>query len=169
MKDPIVTIVARAGGEPELRYLNSGVAVMTVRAAWSHDRRPDAGGEWISENTTWSTIEWWDRAAEHTAELAIEKGDLLRVTGALRLEDFTRRDGTAGSVLKLKADGTPRVWRKKDRAGSATGWTDQQGGAPAPGPARTPENSPGRGAALTGDAPAGPASNGGAVHDDPPF
>lgn len=157
MKDPIVTITARTGGEPDLRYLNDGTAVCAVRAAWSHDR-PDGNGGWIEVHNTWSTVEWWGKAAEHTAELGIGSGDLIRVTGALYMDEFTRRDGTLGSTLKLRADGTPRVWPKKGNSGggSGVGWTDQQGQGTAA-PASGPENTPGRGAGLIGG------------HDDPPF
>lgn len=144
MKDPIVTVTARTAAEPELRFLNTGTAVATVRAVWTHDRRPDNNGDWIKEHETWLTIEWWDKAAEHTADLAIGKGDLVRVTGALFMDEYTRRDGSPGQSLKMKADGTPRVWRKRERDGNGNGQTA---------PARAPENTPA----------------GGAGHDDPPF
>lgn len=125
MRDPIVTVTARTGGEPDLRFLNDGTAVCAVRAAWSNDR-PDGNGGWIEDHNTWSTIEWWGKAAEHTAELNIGKGDLIRATGSLFMDEFTRRDGSPGQTLKLRADGTPRVWQKKDRT---------QGQAPAAAPA----------------------------------
>lgn len=155
MKDPVVTITARTGGQPELRFLNDGTAVCAVRAAWSHDR-PDGKGGWVEVHNTWATIEWWGKAAEQTAELGIGSGDLIRVTGAIWQDQYTRKDGTPGQTLKVRCDGTPRVWPKKEQQESGTGWTDGQG-APAP------EN------AATGGRAAGLMGGGGAGHDDPPF
>ncbi|GAA1333190.1 hypothetical protein GCM10009592_26740 [Brachybacterium rhamnosum] len=155
MKHPVVTITARTGGEPELRYTNSGIAVCKVRAAWSKDIPPATpGGDWDRENTTWVTVEWWRKAAEQVAELAIGKGDTIRVTGSLFMEEFTRRDGSIGQGLKLTADGTPAVWPKRDA---------QDGGGQAP--ARTPENTPAQGG---GQAQQQGFGNGGG-YDDPPF
>lgn len=149
MKLPIVTVTARTGAEPELRFLNDGTAVCAVRAVWSQDVPPEQqGGEWTSARETWATIEWWGKAGEHTADLAIGKGDTIRVTGALWMDEYTRRDGSPGQTLKLRADGTPKHWPKGERgAQSGTGRAGQS--APAP-------SSP-------------PASTGGASHDDPPF
>lgn len=156
MRHPVVTITAHTGGEPELRYTNSGIAVCKVRAAWSKDIPPATpGGEWDRENTTWVTVEWWRKTAEQVAELAIGKGDMVRVTGSLFMEEFTRRDGSIGQALKLTADGTPAVWPKRDG----------QGGRPQ-GPAGTPENRPG---GQGGTAPADTGFGNGGGYDDPPF
>lgn len=162
MKAPIVTVTARTGGEPDLRFLNDGTAVCSVRAVWSQDR-PDGVGGWLKEHETWLTIEWWAKAAEHTADLAIDAGDLLRVTGALFMESYTRRDGSPGQALKLRADGTPKHWRKREQGpGGDTGRAGQTAA-----PATTPENP--RPAAQGGAQPGELGHGGGVRHDDPPF
>ncbi|HEX7352508.1 single-stranded DNA-binding protein [Brachybacterium sp.] len=161
MKAPIVTVVARTGGEPELRFLNDGTGVCSVRGVWSQDK-PDGVGGWLKEHETWLTIEWWGKAAEHTADLAIESGALIRVTGMLYMDSYTRRDGTPGQTLKLRADGTPKAWPKRDRDQQPTG-TGRAGQAAPPAPA----------AGATTQGGAQPAElgygAGGARHDDPPF
>lgn len=132
MRDPIVTITARTGAEPELRYLNDGTALTTVRAAVTDDR-PDGNGGWIENHTTWYDVAWFGKAAEHVSDLGIGKGDLIRVTGSLFLDDFTRKDGTTGSALKLRADGTPKHWPKGERGEqSGTGRAGQAAPPPAP-------------------------------------
>lgn len=155
MKAPIVTVTGYTGGEPELRYFNDGTAFASVRAAWSQDR-PDGTGGWIKDHETWVTIEWRGKSAEHTADLGIGTGELVRVTGALYMDSYTRRDGSPGQTLKLRADGTPKHWTKDDRGGQRPP-AGRAGQAP---PAAAPETTP----------PAGPAGPiGGARHDDPPF
>ena len=156
MKEPVATITGRTASEPEpLRYLNDGTAVTSVRVAVTKSV-PDGNGGWTDVRTTWYAIGWFGQAAEHVSELGIGKGDLLRVTGEQWLEEYTRRDGTTGTALKVRADGTPRVWPKRDRAD----------GAPAGRAARTITDTPAPAAA-----PAPPAENTGTGggHDDPPF
>lgn len=159
MKLPVVTVTARTGGDPVLTYLNDGTALCTVRVAWSQDRPPAMeGGEWARERTTWATVEWWGRAAEHTADLNIGTGDLIRVTGALWMDEYTRRDGTPGQGLKLRADGTPRVWAAQRNRPAA--------------PAAAPQTAPAEGPSAGTPAPASrPVTNTmtGGRHDDPPF
>lgn len=148
MRDPIITITARTGAEPELRYLNDGTALTTVRAAVTDDR-PDGNGSWIENHTTWYDVAWFGKAAEHVSDLGIGKGDLIRVTGSLFLDDFTRKDGTTGSALKLRADGTPRVWAKRDQSSGTPGRAAR---TIAPAVAASPESTPAGGG-----------------YDDPPF
>lgn len=168
MKAPIVTVTARTGGEPELRFLNDGTAVCTVRAVWSQDR-PDGTGGWIKEHETWATIEWWGKAAEHTADLRIGAGDLIRVTGALFMDSYTRRDGTPGQTLKLRADGTPRHWPKRDQGDQGAPATGRAGqAAPASRPETTPAGAPSQGGAQPQELGySGGGGTGG--YSDPPF
>lgn len=162
MRDPVVTITARTGAPPELRYLNDGTALCTVRAAWSNDR-PDGNGGWISDHTTWVGIEWWADAAEMTSALNIGTGDLIRVTGHQWMDEFTRKDGSHGAGLKLRADGTPKVWPKRDPAAPAGGQGQGRGaglvgtGQPAAAPPPEPTAGPAQGTVTGGG------------HDEPPF
>ena len=82
-----VTIVGRAGKDPEMKYFDSGKARTTFSMAVSRwDSKTSA------EITDWFNIELWDKTAE-TAGTYVKKGSLLLIDGRLRVNKFTGKDG----------------------------------------------------------------------------
>ena len=96
-----VTVTGRASRDLELRFLPSGVAVGTVDIAENH-RRKD-GDQWVDDGTSWYQVTIWRAKAEAAAE-RVRKGDLVMVTGDLRVKEFEGRDGTKGKSVEITAD-----------------------------------------------------------------
>ncbi len=81
-----VTLVGRAGRDPEVRYFESGSVVcnftLAVNRATSRDDQPD-----------WFDLEVWGKTAEVAANY-VRKGSLIGVSGALKFDHW--KDKTTG-------------------------------------------------------------------------
>lgn len=91
-----ITVHGTVGGEPELRFSQSGNAVLTFSVA-------DNYGKDDKKKTTWWNIIVFGKLAENTAN-SINKGTSILVTGRLEQEEFTNKDGEKRKTTKLIAD-----------------------------------------------------------------
>ncbi len=112
-----VTIIGRLAKDVELRFTANGKAVAALTVAENH-RKKDAAGNWIDGTVTWWDCTLWDKAAENAAN-DLQKGDRLIVTGDTYTEEFTRKDGTEGKALRVRAEEVARSVRFSSASGSA--------------------------------------------------
>jgi single-strand DNA-binding protein len=80
-----VILIGYAGKDPEIRYLDSGVAVASLTLATS-ERVEERSGEW-REITEWHNLVFWRNLAEYV-EKYIRKGSLLFVEGKIRTRSW---------------------------------------------------------------------------------
>lgn len=97
-----ITLTGRAGEDARYAVTPSGKHVVNVSLAYT-EREQDERGEWRDGNTTWFRVALWDKNAEVIAR-DIRKGDLVVVTGRVRLRTYERRDGGEGYSLEVLAD-----------------------------------------------------------------
>ncbi|MGK7932307.1 MAG: single-stranded DNA-binding protein [Microcystaceae cyanobacterium] len=79
----LVNLVGRAGGDPEVRYFESGTVVCNVTLAVrrrSKDDKPD-----------WFNLEMWDKTAEIAANY-VKKGSLIGIQGSLKIDTWSDRN-----------------------------------------------------------------------------
>lgn len=88
-----VILLGRLGNDPEVKYLQSGTAVVSLSLATSRKRK-DQAGESIEE-TSWHRVKGFGRQAEIIAEHC-RKGDLLFVEGRL---DYWEAEGKRGKLM----------------------------------------------------------------------
>ena len=83
-----VTAVGNVGRPPELTSAGDNQI-----AKWSMaiNEAKKVGGDWV-ENTTWLNCIAWGRTAEIICE-RVNKGDLLMVSGPLKSNDWTDKEG----------------------------------------------------------------------------
>ncbi len=93
-----VVLLGNLTRDPELRYLQSGMAVTDIGLA-VNDRRKSANGEWVDE-TTFVDVTLWGRTAEVAGEY-LTKGSPLLVEGRLKLDSWETQDGQKRSKLKV--------------------------------------------------------------------
>ena len=78
-----VTLVGRAGRDPEVRYFESGTVVANLTLAVnrrSRDEEPD-----------WFNLEIWGRQAQIAADY-VKKGSLLGIVGSLKFDHWKDRN-----------------------------------------------------------------------------
>ena len=135
-----VILVGNLTRDPELRYIQSGMAVTDIGLA-VNDRRKTANGEWVEE-TTFVDVTVWGRTAETVCEY-LTKGSPVLFEGRLKLDTW-EKDGQKHSKLKVTCE------RMQMLGGRGQGGGDQGGG-----PARHPCNVRTRRLAIQSIRPAG--------------
>lgn len=85
-----IQIVGTIGRIDDLKYTNSGKAVLSISVAEDHNRRQN--GEWVKEGTTWWRVTAWERQAEAIDAQRLEKGTRVVVIGTVRSREW-EKDG----------------------------------------------------------------------------
>ncbi len=94
-------IVGRLGKDPEVRHLDSGVAVASFPVATSETYKDRNTGE-RRESTEWHNIVLWRGLAE-VAEKYLKKGDQVYVEGKLRTRSWDK-DGVTRYTTEIVGD-----------------------------------------------------------------
>ena len=81
-----VELLGRVGGDPEMKYTASGIAVTQLRLATDRVRK---SGE---SETDWHSVVVWDKLAEACANY-VEKGQRIYVSGRLVQNSWQADDG----------------------------------------------------------------------------
>ena len=87
-----VILLGNVGRDPEVRYLDTGVAVATFPLATSDRAYTLANGTQVPERTEWHNLVLWRGLAE-TAEKYVHKGDKLYVEGKIRTRSYDDQTG----------------------------------------------------------------------------
>lgn len=96
-----ITIVGNVGGDPDLRFTNSGDAVASFSVGVTP--RKKQGNDWVDMDTTWYRVSAWRWDAEGVAE-HVRKGDKVKVTGRLAAGTYEAKDGSTRVSLDVTAD-----------------------------------------------------------------
>ena len=118
-----LTIIGRLGADPELRYTPTGTAVCSFNVATDRTWNNDQGVKQVE--TTWHRVTVWRKHAEVCAQY-LSKGKMVLVTGSVKANGFTNRDGQISASLEVTAD------QVKFLSGSGAGAADGAGGGQAP-------------------------------------
>ena len=93
-----VILVGNVGGDPEVRYMPSGGAVVNLTMATSESWKDKNSGENV-EKTEWHRVVFFNRLAEIVGEY-VRKGSKLYVEGRLQTRSW-EQDGVKKLVLQL--------------------------------------------------------------------
>ena len=106
-----VILIGNVGKDPDVRYLDSGVAVANFTLATSDKAYTLANGTQVPERTEWHNIVLWRGLAE-TAEKYVHKGDKLYIEGKIRTRSYDDPNGAKRYITEIFADSmemlTPR-------------------------------------------------------------
>lgn len=106
-----VMLIGNVGKEPDVRYLDTGVAVAAVVLATSERGYRLQNGTEVPERKEWHNIVFWRGLAE-TVEKYVHKGDKLYVEGKIRTRSYDDQNGVKRYVTEIFADNmemlTPR-------------------------------------------------------------
>lgn len=98
-----VMLIGNVGKEPDVRYLESGVATATFTLATTTPGYTLPNGTQVPERAEWHNILLWRRLAEIT-EKYVHKGDKLYVEGQLRTRNYTDKKGVTRYVTEIWAE-----------------------------------------------------------------
>lgn len=107
-----VQLIGNVGKDPDVRYLDSGVAVATFPLATTDRAYTLVNGTQVPERTEWHNIVLWRGLAE-TAEKYVRKGDKLYIEGKIRTRSYDDQNGIKRYVVEIFGDNmemlTPRA------------------------------------------------------------
>ena len=111
-----VILVGNVGKDPEVRYLESGVAVANFPFATSETYR-NKSGEKVT-TTEWHNIVLWRGLAE-VAEKFVKKGSQLYIEGKIRTRAWDDKDGNKRYTTEIVGDNMQMLGKRSDDTGPA--------------------------------------------------
>ncbi|ASW31517.1 ssDNA-binding protein [Mycobacterium phage GuuelaD] len=127
MPNAEISIQGNLTADPELRFLESGVAVAQFSVASTP--RVKKGDEWVDGETVFLRTTVWRELAEGAAE-ALRKGDSVVVIGKLKQRSFETREGEKRSVFEIDGEFVGKNVRKR-RENNGGGYQAAANDAPA--------------------------------------
>jgi len=116
-----ITIIGRAGRDPETRFFESGSQVCNLTLACSGIKR--------DEPTTWFNLEIWGKQAQVAADY-VRKGSQIAVNGSIRTEEWTdRATGDKKSKLVVNVQRLQLLGSKTDNGNGVGSVADVDGEA----------------------------------------
>ncbi len=91
-----IIINGRIGKEPELRFSQSGNAVLELSVV-------DSYGKDDNKKSTWHNVVIFGKLAENTAA-SVSRLDNVIVVGRLEQDEYTKKDGSKAKSVRLIAD-----------------------------------------------------------------
>lgn len=115
----VVTLVGRVGGDPDVKYFESGSVVcnltLAVRRRSKRDDQPD-----------WFNLEMWDKTAEIAANY-VRKGSLIGVTGVLKFDYWQDRNtGARRSKPVIRVNTLELIGSKRDNEAPMGGYSNDE-------------------------------------------
>ena len=107
-----VTLVGRAGRDPEMRYFESGRVKTTFSVAVNRPTK--------EKETDWFDIELWGRQAEIAGEY-VRKGTLIGIEGRLDFNRWTDSAGVKHVKPVVNAQNLRLLGSKRDNASGGGG------------------------------------------------
>ncbi|MEB3353285.1 MAG: single-stranded DNA-binding protein [Cyanobacteriota bacterium] len=101
-----ITLVGRAGRDPEVRYFESGSVVANLTLAVNRRSRDD--------EPDWFNLEIWGKQAQVAADY-VRKGSLLGIIGSFKLDRWTdRASGEERSKPVIRVDRLELLGSKRE-------------------------------------------------------
>ena len=105
-----VTLVGRAGRDPEVRYFESGTVVANLTMAVSRRNRND--------EPDWFNLEIWGKQAQVAADY-VKKGSLIGITGSFKMDSWKDRNtGEDRNKPVVRVDRLELLGSKRDSENS---------------------------------------------------
>lgn len=114
-----ITLIGRAGRDPEVRYFESGSMVANLTLAVNRPTK--------EKETDWFNLEIWGKQAQVAADY-VRKGSLLGIIGSARLETWTdKATGQERSKMVVRVDHLELLGSRRDAEQSAPPEPDPAG------------------------------------------
>ena len=111
-------LIGNVGQDPEVRYVEQGVAVARLRLATTERGYTLQNGTQVPDHTDWHNVLLWRRLAE-VVEKYVHKGDKLYIEGRLRYSTYDDKQGQRRYVTEIWADNMEMLTPKAPAAAPA--------------------------------------------------
>lgn len=98
-----ITIIGNLTADPDLRYTNTGTAVVNLTIASTPRQFDREAGQWRDGDAMFLRGTAWAQHAEHIAD-TLAKGTRVIAQGRLRQRSFTTDEGDKRTVIELDID-----------------------------------------------------------------
>jgi single-strand DNA-binding protein len=98
-----VMLIGNVGQDPEVRYVDQGVAVARLRLATTERGYTLQNGTQVPDHTDWHNVILWRKLAE-VVEKYVHKGDKLYIEGRIRYTTYDDKQGQRRFMTEIWAD-----------------------------------------------------------------
>ena len=123
-----VMLIGNVGAEPEIRYVEQGVAVARLRLATTERGYTLPNGTQVPDRTDWHSVILWRRLAQ-IVEQYVHKGDKLYIEGRLKYQTYDDSKGQRRYATEIWADNmemlTPKSAAQSETAVNAPSTADK--------------------------------------------
>ena len=114
-----VMLIGNVGQEPEVRYVDAGVAVAKLTLATTERGYTLQNGTQVPDRTDWHRIIMWKRLAE-VVEKYVHKGDKLYIEGRLRYSTYDDKNGIRHNLTEIWAENMEMLTPKSQSGKTST-------------------------------------------------
>lgn len=118
-----VILLGNLGKDPEVRYLDNGVAVANFSLATSENYK-NKQGERVSQ-TEWHNVVFWRGLAE-VAEKYLKKGDSIYLEGKIRTRKWEDKEGNIRYSTEVLADNMTMLGKKNSQVSDSQELTSNE-------------------------------------------
>lgn len=118
-----VILLGNLGKDPEVRYLDNGVAVANFSLATSENYK-NKQGERVSQ-TEWHNVVFWRGLAE-VAEKYLKKGDSIYLEGKIRTRKWEDKEGNTRYSTEVLADNMTMLGKKNSQVSDSQELTSNE-------------------------------------------
>jgi single-strand DNA-binding protein len=112
----VITLVGRAGRDPEVKYFESGSVVCNLTLAVNRRTRNNDEPDWFN-------LEIWGKTAEVAANY-VRKGGLIGISGSLKFDHWQDRStGSDRSKPVILVDRLELLGSKRDQENAGGGYS----------------------------------------------
>jgi single-strand DNA-binding protein len=113
-----VMLIGHVGQDPEVRYVDQGVAVARIRLATTERGYTLQNGTQVPDRTDWHNVILWRRLAE-IVEQYVHKGDKLYIEGRLRYTSYDDKQGKRQYQTEIWAENMEMLTPRSQSSASA--------------------------------------------------
>ena len=121
-----VQLIGNVGKDPEVKYLDTGVAVANFTLATTDRAYTLPSGVQVPERTEWHNIVLWRGLAE-TAEKYVHKGDKLYIEGKIRSRTYDDQNGVRRYVYEIFGENMEMLTSRQNSQGQNSQGQNSQG------------------------------------------
>ena len=114
-----VMLIGNVGQEPEVRYVDAGVAVAKLTLATTERGYTLQNRTQVPDRTDWHRIILWKRLAE-VVEKYVHQGDKLYIEGRLRYSTYDDKNGIRHNLTEIWAENMEMLTPKSQSGKTST-------------------------------------------------